>query len=617
MTSIAAPAPDVRVAADWGRKYPPLLAIGVGLLIAAMVLPSSLNLPQTNPTETVEYAPVPPDETLEDPPPSNFAQLGLGTSEGVEGEGASGGEGEGGGPIDEGAPPAAEDPGAGKNPTTYRCVGDPPRQTEDPLAPPCVPFFDGDNFGATYQGVTRDEIRILIFIDGGINYISGSDGGTDNVAPSNEYFDLFQAPDEDGEHFLVRGMRSWQRYFTERFQTYKRRPHFFVYFSGCVSGGCAPEERRADAADNYQTVKPFAVVSTATEGAEDAYLEAMSKKGVLNFGAYSLRPESFFQRFAKLIWSYDPSIEYHADSYTSFICKKVIGQPSVLAGPDLNNRERKIGILHTTDRNHPGLIQFADITKKRVEECGGTIADTATYEECCLAQDNGDTGTYAQTQMARFKQEGITTILWPGGIHGNYGKSATALNYHPEWIVLGDGLLDANNPVRLSQNSEAFDRRAIVVTPQTFLPGLEQQRCYQAYREVDQEMSRPNLGYLCDDYYKILFQLFVGIQVAGPRLGPTSIDKGFHAIPAVPSTDVQTPSCFYEPGDYTCVKDAEFEIWHADGRAPGDNRPGCWAAILGGKRFLSGDWPEGNIDAQVTGNEPCNGYSASVRFNAA
>src|SRR5439155_17384244 len=43
-----------------------------------------------------------------------------------------------------------------------RCVGDPPRQIEDPQSPPCVPYWQGDNGGATSKGVTADEIRIAV-----------------------------------------------------------------------------------------------------------------------------------------------------------------------------------------------------------------------------------------------------------------------------------------------------------------------------------------------------------------------------------------------------------------------------------------------------------------------
>src|SRR5690349_12991936 len=37
-------------------------------------------------------------------------------------------------------------------PRQRKCVGNPPRQIEDPQSPPCVPFFVGDNGGATWKG---------------------------------------------------------------------------------------------------------------------------------------------------------------------------------------------------------------------------------------------------------------------------------------------------------------------------------------------------------------------------------------------------------------------------------------------------------------------------------
>jgi len=300
----------------------------------------------------------------------------------------------------------------------------------------------------------------------------------------------------------------------------------------------------------------------------------------------------------------------------SYICSKVVGKDSVLAAPELNNRPRKLGIIYTTDRKQAGLRLMADIVKQRVAQCGGSIDAEGPFPECCLAQDNGDTGTYAQEAMADFKTKGITTILWPGGINGNFGKSAAAINYYPEWIVLGDGIMDAARPINLSQNSASFDRHAISVSPQTFQPAFEQQRCYQAYKEADQQLADTDLSYVCQ-YYRNLFQILTGIQVAGPRLGPTSIDKGFHAIPAIESTDIQTPTCFYNPGDYTCVKDAIHQVWYADRNQPGEQEPGCWGAIENAKRYLPGKWPEGNINAQINGSELCNGYDSSVRFNLA
>src|SRR5687767_6996608 len=114
------------------------------------MLPSALNLPQTNPSQTVEYAPVPPDDEATPDIAGNLSSLGLGSSSSI-------GESLPDHPVDPGAPDVSA---IGRSPTTKRCVGHPPRQTEDPLSPPCVSHFAGDNFGATYAGVTGSEIRI-------------------------------------------------------------------------------------------------------------------------------------------------------------------------------------------------------------------------------------------------------------------------------------------------------------------------------------------------------------------------------------------------------------------------------------------------------------------------
>jgi hypothetical protein len=611
--------PGARRNSDAIRKYPPLLAILVAMAIVLAVLPSALNLPQSNPTQTLEYAPVPPDDQNDDTPPDgNFASLGLGSSSGQTGPGAQGGDGPGG--LE-----ATEPPPSGNTDYEFRCAGsNPTRQTEDPLAPPCVPFFEGDNGGATYQGVTGSEITLLIYMDGGINYINSSDPTpARRVSPEEKYYDLnIDYPTDDPDHpphFIVDALKSWSKYFNLRFQRYNRKVHFHLYFSN-TDGGVTSDERRADAADNYNKLKPFAVLSDATEGFEDEYLKAMARKGVLNFGSFGLRPATFFQSFPKLIWSYLPSIEQQTESYVRYICTRVSypNAVSTMAGPELNGRPRTFGMIYTSDPKQQGLRTAAAIVKKRVqEECGATIDGEAVMPQCCLAQDNGESPDYASQQMATFKQKGITTILWTGGINGNYGKAATGIGYYPEYVIMGDGLLDAYYPVILSQNSAAFDRHAVVVTPQVLLPAEEQHRCWQAFREVDNRLPDPDLRYTCDYYYN-LFQFFTGVQVAGPRLGPTSMDKGFHEIPQHPSGSPFVPACFYLPGDYTCVKDTQAMAWSASDRPPGSNQAGCWRVIESGKRYLAKDWTQQDMLTNAYRPEdPCNGYSSSARFNLA
>src|SRR5207245_2261763 len=106
---------------QWFMRYPPLIAVLAGLILAVAFLPSALNVPQSNPTETAEYAPVPPTDSNV-PPGGNFSSLGLAESSSLESQ------------VNTSADNSANADQGGqqpviKVPSTFRCVGN--RQTED------------------------------------------------------------------------------------------------------------------------------------------------------------------------------------------------------------------------------------------------------------------------------------------------------------------------------------------------------------------------------------------------------------------------------------------------------------------------------------------------------
>jgi hypothetical protein len=569
-----------------------LTAVAVALLLVLLVLPSPLSSTRPDLHPQLEFAPVPPEERTPPPPDGNIEHLGLGSTAQVAspGDGGTGGAGAGGGGR-----------GQGVSPSGKRCVGVPPRQTEDPTSPPCVSYFAGDNFGSTAHGVTATEVRILVYVRSDVTDIETSRGSEER--PSNAYFDLFEPQNKD-DHVIVRSLYALQRYFNDRFQTYGRTVHFFVYFA---SEDNSVESRRADAADNYARVHPFAVISDAGPNEVD-YVTALARNGVLNFGSFAGRPAAFFQAFPKLVWGYQPTVEYQAHHFASYICRKVAGRTAVRSGnPGEAGRTRKLGLWHTADDEWPGLQLLARLVKDEVTGCGGAIDAEGTFAKCCIHQDYGSDPSYAANQMADFQQRGITTILWPGGVEGNAARAAATMGYFPEWIVLGDGTTETNGTPPFASQSASFDRRAVIVTPVVVRPENAQQQCSQAAREAEPRFPSADLRAACH-YYDNLFQLFTGIQVAGPRLTPDTIDKGFHAIPAHPSGTVVSPACFYGVGDYTCVKDAQVELWDATMKSPDATTPGCWTLIEGGKRYLPDEWPGGNIDAQLTGATRCNGY---------
>lgn len=593
---------------DWLRRYPPLASIAVALILALAILPSALNLPQSNPSTTLEFAPVPPEDDTPPPPQgSNLSSLGLASTGGLE-QGTPDGAGPGPGAPGEGElglpDPGEPLAGVGKSPRTKRCVGNPPRQTEDPFSPPCAADFSGDNFGATYQGVSREEIRILFYYQGFTNNVNGCQNPNQST-PDGQYIDLAAEPEPD-EHCAIRVVRTWQQYFNDRFQTYGRFVHFYMYFSGA---GRSAEERKADAADNYNRLKPFAVLSNATTFGDD-YLESMARRGVLNFGSFLARENSFFQKYPGLIWGYLPSLEIQAKTFTDYLCTKV--QPhnaSFSRNADDNRKKRVFGLWRTSDATRPELLKLGDLIKKQAEACGIEFAADRRFPSAGFVQDNRYPPRYAAEAVAEYKQKGVTTIIWPGGVEANLSKQAGAAGYFPEVVALGDGALERLFTSDFQDQNFWNQVRMITLPPPA--GDVRQSQCYKAFYEADPQADDFEARSFGCNLYPDIRQLFIGIQVAGPRISPAAVDKGFHAIPRIPSPGPGVPACFYEPGDYTCVKDAFVE--HFDQTA--DNGDGCYRMTEGAKRYFAGIWPAGDVIEQERPDDPCNLYDGTITFN--
>jgi len=210
------------------RRYPALAFFGVAAMLA-VTLPSALRVPNTGPPTLAEFAPVPGTGSGGG---GDLGRLGAGTSGGL---GAGSGSPTGRGAPDPGQPSAS----------LKRCVGSPPRQTEDPLSPPCVAFFEGDNFGATMQGVSSDEIVVVVEL--------GGSAGTYTLVDIDDPDQRFDHPVDDA--FLA-VLASYGRFFNQRYQTYGRRIHLYA-----LRGGGSVEEVRAEMGRLRRELGPFALVS--------------------------------------------------------------------------------------------------------------------------------------------------------------------------------------------------------------------------------------------------------------------------------------------------------------------------------------------------------------------
>jgi len=466
---------------------------------------------------------------------------------------------------------------------------------------------------------------------------SGSAGTPLNTfTPTEALYDLDRPPSAT-EHSTVTKLRLLQTYFNRHFQLYGRRVHLFAYFDGHAYDAQedAARHMREASLDILWSVRPFAVIEAFPGGPDDggAFVDTFARAGAVSFLPGGLQLAERLRRVPDRIWGYEPTTDQMADLYTTYVCRKVVGQPVALSGDSgQNGKTRRLALLSPDASRPPLYHDLRTAVQRRLRACGAPVVAEGQLTP------NGEGGgvgapsslatetpaTMAATaMMQRFKTSGVTTILWLGCNDQNIGPAALAANYHPEWILLGDGLRESTFTVVADNSDPAFDHHAMVVTPHSTLGALSGSHCYEAQREVDTSLPEnpeviprrvaatvadagpggtpPPLTVANDAYlgcflYSMMLQTVGAIQLGGARLTADSLAAGVHSLPYLHSPDPQTPSCFYGDGN-TCVRDATAAYW--------DSAKTCFRTVEGGRRYLAGEWPDGNINSQIRGDEPC------------
>lgn len=579
----------------WARLYLPLISLAVSLLITVAILPSSLNLPQSNPSETPEYAPIPPEDDSPAITSGGFSSLGLTSSNTLRTR------------IQQGPPP--ETP-PGRPPPSQQKECTRGLQTEDPNSPKCQDFFEGDNGGSTWQGVTGNEITVLIYNQVG-RIIDQGQGQVQDTPSAGTYCDVeIMDCDEPGEegygetdddpHMWLKIANAYSRYFNDRYQTYKRYVHFYYYWSNADS----PPTRKADAVDNWERLKPFAVMNkTWWGGYNEEYAQQMAAFDIMVFSpSDSPLSRSFFNApdLASKVWSYIPDVENWADMYIGYICNKVVGTKvnhagPAFQGPDGQGEDRRYALMYTTDPAYGNLQHFAQLVKDALAkpQCGSIykpgVTPEVTFPYAGWYVDNrSEAQTYGTTNVAKlsgaYDGRGANTILWLGGAEAKTTVAASSRNYYPEWVVAGDGDLDGLGYAR-SQAQDVW-KYAWVQTYQLRVDSREENHGYQAYKDADPDGTDYNWAIT---FYRDFFMMFQSIQVAGPNLNPASVDAGLHAIQRKESTSAYVSACYFLPGDYSCQKDGT-EYYYDSDTVASDGSRGVYRMVRDGFRYARDRW---------------------------
>jgi hypothetical protein len=543
------------------RRYPALgYLAATGAL--ALLLPSGLTVPNSGPPTLAEYAPVPGQGEGR----SDAGELAAPISDGIGAGGA--GTAPGAGPVDAPASVAGPDGQLIRKPGTKRCVGSPPRQTEDPLSPPCIAYFEGNNGGATAKGVTADEVTVIVQTE-----------KTETDPDKRAVVDCADpvSPDDAFQDVVC---KAYMRFFNERYQTYGRRVHLYSSHDALID-------------DLDETYRPFAYVNF------DSPYEAAAKRGILAPG-YPGRGRAEYRALAPFLSTFRPDREDQAAMAASFLCSKLAGRPARYAGdPLLRQSTRKFGYWFSGSGSAAHYERAVIAAVK--DRCGISIEDTAS-------------GAGDGIAATRLKNAGVTTVLVSAPNASVAAMTAQASNagWLPEWFVPGSpdpNGIDVNFSARLARPEQWANAFGLSVDYRRGRVG--DQTWFRAYREGCPDCPEPTVGgrgvRAAAAAYDSLSLFFYGLQAAGPRLTPQNVDRGLHAIPPRRSTNPYAPAAYFSPGNYSFLKDAMAIRWDGAGSPPGSAQRGCYRLPHDGLRFRAGEWPPGDDDLALSTTRPCQG----------
>ena len=437
-----------------------------------------------------------------------------------------------------------------------RCIGDPPRQIEDPQSPPCVNYFEGDNGGATAQGVTENEILIAV---------------PDYAA------DLHTA---------------LESFFNSRFEFYGRKIRL-INTRDDFAGG-SPEQQIAAAVKADEERKVFASLS-ASHGGGYHYHAELARRGVVSAVDRPLFSESQMRDFAPYLWQYVMANDNFARTYGKFLCSRFAHSAARFTeDPLLTGTPRKFGLIMHVQQ--PETSFDTGPMERELERCGAPFAVKTRIEGGGTA---GNSEAQARDFVVRAKQANVTTVVCfcNGVLTGQAMRMATANGYFPEWGVGTYEFQDDNFRLRTffptEHRSQVF---GLTIQPRQIRPADSpvQAAVKESNPGAAPASTSVNAG-VANIEYRSLLLIASGIQMAGPRLTPETFEKGLQAA-QFPNPDYPTvPGKVGFANSHAMTLDAAEFFWSDAARSPySDEEAGSICYVDGGRRRTNGAYPTGD-----------------------
>jgi hypothetical protein len=418
-------------------------------------------------------------------------------------------------------------------------------------AAPCVEPFDGDNGGATGQGVTADTIKVVVYIGD----------------PAKNPLQAAQVRGAGAELSPATAKETYQGYF-EMFEQYYElygREIDLQFFDG--TGG--PQDEVAARADAKAIIdmQPFAVLNGPNQS--PAFAEELAAAGIMCLGNCSLaQPNEFIERNRPYVYSNGPTPNQAALLTARLVTGLLAGKNAEYGGEAVRDKKRVFGVVHYDTPDGQQKTAFATLKKALNDGDVKIAADLPFLLDLARAQEN------ARTMIAKLKDANVTSVIFTGDplTPSALTKEATAQNYFPEWIIGSNVLVDIALFGRTYDQEQWQHAFGLALTPDR--TNQDARESYNVYRWFH-GTPPPNNTYGVILVDPTIF--FLGVHLAGEDLTAQNFEAGLFRSPILGGTPISPTSSRGEHGlwpgiDYGGTDDAGILWW--DPEAEGEDEVG-------------------------------------------
>jgi hypothetical protein len=312
---------------------------------------------------------------------------------------------------------------------------------------------------------------------------------------------------------MINTLQQLVTYFNKHFQFYGRQIVLKVINGTEDAAGDDESNVQADALNVADTIGAFAEIN----GTSEAYVDALTAQHVLNFSDLYLN-EAAYQANSPYSWSYGPDCTEIGNAVGDAAAKDVVGQPTSWGGAGVaNGQTRKIAVVYD---DLPYLQSCAQDITSQLSAAGHPAAATIAY-----STDVSVATATAQSTTQQLINDGITTVICMCDPIGELLFAGDMQNdhYDPEWLI-GGVVGEETDDIAQEMPQSVWGHVAMLTNEQAL--GGKYGSTIGYFAAKSEDPSGALIVNEVDILYQRLYQLALGIQLAGPDLTPQTFAQG-------------------------------------------------------------------------------------------